>query len=553
MRTAHLTAPLLATLLGSACLAGCVQDEPATTSDFASEVQKPTRMAPDQVSAEENWAIWKEYCVGDAEITQRPLPNYDNAEVMEAAVRLSRVERHSFALYGDFKSHHKTEVPAELAETIREDAHDFLSYLCGEFRDRATMIAAKVRWVATMNYLDNEDTGAYDPAGDPWQQMKQDDYHPYIQLSNALWTAKRGRLDQEGRRTMQVGSLTVDTPVPAQTICETKYMFAEYVKKARTFDGLEAFETGYPAFRDENCALPEDEDYFYDFRGDSNIKPNSPESNGMIWVGRSIARQCDSRKGAEPYQHVREESSFGDDICHRYFKYPFTTRWNAARAGLATWVLVDPDLGGLDSNSQFTVIPRNESDDNYLFGDKGPYRALNSSGEPVQLLEGYSWRFGAMGLPELHNNDKERIHKLLQLAVDRHTDWYNSGYDDQMTFKNYKNNKAYSPFVASSYEMSKSDHFVTPGTTVPVIDPESRKWKHFMFVFRVHKDNWYTPEKINAEDVPLPNFDRVWIDETSFGETSLANSERAWDRLGTALEDEIDSVLYLRNISSGSF
>ncbi len=40
----------------------------------------------------------------------------------------------------------------------------------------------------------------------------------------------------------------------------------------------------------------------------------------------------------------------------------------------------------------------------------------------------------------------------------------------------------------------------------------------------------------------------MWFDETSFGDTSLANSEKAWDRLGTALEGELDSILYLWNV-----
>ena len=42
----------------------------------------------------------------------------------------------------------------------------------------------------------------------------------------------------------------------------------------------------------------------------------------------------------------------------------------------------------------------------------------------------------------------------------------------------------------------------------------------------------------------------MWFDETTFGTTGLAKSERAWDRLGTALEDEFDSILYLHNICS---
>ena len=40
----------------------------------------------------------------------------------------------------------------------------------------------------------------------------------------------------------------------------------------------------------------------------------------------------------------------------------------------------------------------------------------------------------------------------------------------------------------------------------------------------------------------------VQFDETSIGTNGLANSERALDRLGTALEGEMDSIIYLHNI-----
>jgi len=472
--------------------------------------------------------------------------------VLSAAMKLTQVSSHSFALYGDFNKHHKTDIPEELEGTVKKLAHQFLGYLCGEFRDRGTMVAAKIRWVNRMNYLDDSDTGAWEPAGDPWQQMKQSHYKPYLRLSADVWDAKRAQLSAEGRRYMTVGTIEVDTPVPPFTVCETKYMFASYEVPSRSFDDYVSYTSGYEVFRDEHCTLPDDEDYYYDFRGDSNIKPNSPESNGMIWFGRSVTRQCDARVAAVPYQQARPESSVSDEVCQRYFRYPFTSRWNAARAGLATWVLVDPASSGLDSNSQYTVIPRNVDDDAYLWGDKGPFQSLDQQGEPVELLPGWRQFFlwGALGLPDLHSSDKEKIQRVLQFAVDRHTDWYNSGYDDRMDYKSYARTKAYSPFVASSYEMSESDHFVTPGYTVPVIDPASRDHKHWMFVFRIHKDNWFTPESINDQELPLPNFDRVWLDETSFGNSSLANSEKAWDRLGTALEDEHDAILYLHNISS---
>ena len=41
----------------------------------------------------------------------------------------------------------------------------------------------------------------------------------------------------------------------------------------------------------------------------------------------------------------------------------------------------------------------------------------------------------------------------------------------------------------------------------------------------------------------------MWFDETSFGTTGLAKNEHAWDRLGTAMEGEYDSIVYLHNIT----
>src|SRR5262245_15179641 len=102
MRTIHFTLPVLATLLGSACLVGCIQEEgPSSSSDFATEASRPEHFAPDQAGESENQALYKEYCVQDAEMTKRPLPNYENDEVMDAARKLSEVAGHSYSLYGD--------------------------------------------------------------------------------------------------------------------------------------------------------------------------------------------------------------------------------------------------------------------------------------------------------------------------------------------------------------------------------------------------------------------------------------------------------------------
>lgn len=541
--------------VSTAALTGCsaASEEapaPAEEANFT-EVKSPLRMAPDQLGDAENFKLWSEYCVGDAEVTKRPVPNYANAEVMEAARQLSRVADHSFALYSEIARHHKTDVPkAQADDGITVRAHEFLGYLCGEFRDRASMVKSKLDWVRTMNYLDDTDKGAFDVKANPWRQMRAADYKPYIALSRSVWTAKQSKLATDGKRYMQVGAIQADTPVQPFSVCETKYMFSEYVRAGKAFDSIDAFMTGYEAFKSK-CDLPADEDYAYDFRGDSNIKPNSPESNGMIWFGRTIARQCFDK--GDQYAEVGSKSSLSDEHCKQYFKYPFNSRWNAARAGLASWVLIDPNGGGLDSNSNFTVVPRTLGSDpakGSVFGDFGPYIGRGSAGTEIPLIEGWKDHFnaGSFGLATLFQGNKESMQKAMQLAVDRHTDWYNSGYDDEMPYWKFSNTQAYSPFVASSYEMQSSDGFTSPGVTVQTKDPTAGQYKHWMYVFKVKRTNWFTPETIANSEKADPDFDRVWLDETSFGDTGLANSEHAWDRLGTSLEDENDTILYLRNV-----
>ena len=162
------------------------------------------------------------------------------------------------------------------------------------------------------------------------------------------------------------------------------------------------------------------------------------------------------------------------------------------------------------------------------------------------------WKREDLGFNEIFQVSRDTKHKTgdafvkIRNAVNRHTDWYASAYDDGA--KNPDGtakirDQAYSPFVASSYEMSASDGFTAPGVTV---SSPADGCKHWMFIFKMPMKNWMSYEKLQAGE--KVNFNSQWFDETSFGTNSLADSERALDRLGTALENEMDSILYLNNI-----
>ena len=303
------------------------------------------------------------------------------------------------------------------------------------------------------------------------------------------------------------------------------------------------------------CSTDDLVDY-YDFRGDSNFKPNSPESNGMIWYTLYVASNCRNLKSAAaPSASAQGKPTMVDDeVCRSYFERPFSTRWNAARAGLATWMLYDKkhsEKFADDSHQQVVVYPHKFTSPDwqrpFSYGFAQGGEQLNKyivSGQNAMQANDLLFNSAAgMGT----SKGAEFAYQRLRDAVNRHTNWYKSAWDDQLGGAKSFRDQAYSPLVASSYEMSESDNFTACGITVPC-PPDG--FKHWMFVFRVKGGNWYTTKSL-AENKPI-DFAKMWFDETSFGTTGLAKKERAWDRLGTAMEDELEggAILYLHNITA---
>ncbi len=197
---------------------------------------------------------------------------------------------------------------------------------------------------------------------------------------------------------------------------------------------------------------------------------------------------------------------------------PLASRWSAAREGLATWLFYDKSEESVFSNTKslMVIYPHKEA-------ESRPYSYAYSVGSSAKVdLMLPKWReldglasdraysrqdlgfneVTGMGTTPTAGADLSLAYERIKNAVDRHTDWYASGYDDR---------------------------------------------KHWMLVFRVKKADWYTTQRMaNSEPIDLG---RMWFDETSFGTTGLAKGEHAWDRLGTALEGEYDSIVYLHNIT----
>lgn len=541
---------------------------------------------------------WKKYCVGSYENPgDIPSPNYNNIFIKNKVVpKLSLVDERSYYFYKDVLKVYDlwdsskqtlTEPSYEIPLGLNLSGNAFLVYLCGEFRDRPSLIEEKLRWVSRIYKLPvQEQKAPFDMNVSPFSQFSAKDYESFIDFTKEIFD-QRSKLVPN----VKIGkTLEVDSATEGFTICETKYILSEYMKKnvppSDLWDQVHfaKYQENYLAFKDK-CSQ-KDKDHYYDFRGDSNFKPNSPESNAMIWAGNSIAKMCETPVKAKISKPGTPAIS--DQDCKDYFTKPFESRWNKARQGLMTWLFFPGKVSESsllsekwtkaerqfsDTKELITILPNRPSflgkqlSEGFDYGPLPYAYKLNPGDEIFGSKSDYlrEWTEALDADPELLHqedmgfnsvfglNDRIQSEKLpfafyrLRYAVDRHTDWYQSGYDDD---RGRAMNQAYSPFVASSYEPSKSNQFISCGFTVACSGSNPDTRKQWMFVFKVHKDNWYRTQDLAAGKTV--NFSKMWFDETTFGATGLADEERAFDRLGTPLEGEYAEIMYVHNNLRGN-
>lgn len=579
-------------------------------------------LPPVKASSIEENQIWSKYCIGNRFSSEIPKPNYRHESVLAAVRKLALVSPYSYYFYSGplmsyelKKGKELVDPPADFpnvqeVKSGRKNAHAFMTLLCGEFRDRPTLIEDKIRWVNRMHTLPAQPQKSINTKAELWPQIAAESYSRYIRASRSIFELKDQ--DQKSRgMVVDLGKYSEDYPVEPFSVCETKFIFKKYAEgKAQPpedLDQLKRYRAEYKKFI-PRCAEG-DLDYIYDFRGDSNFKPNSPEANGMIWYSSTITNNCYRRNGQYQLKDAVAGKIEDKNICDKYFTSPFSYRWLAARAGLATWLLRDTKHDETFSDSKAPVFvlphfapmlkpfeykmprkaggmdlyyltPMQDSEGKYFVYDKQTWQPqyLNETeladmnaklekakaDEEIKVQESQKivsdllpewlankdafWNRADLGFNHVtglgtKNANKELAYERLRDAVNRHTDWYASGYDDSVGIMR---EQAYSPLVASSYEMSASDAFTAPGTTV---NAPADGCKHWMFVFKLKKSQWYNTLSIKSK-TPV-DFNTNWFDETSLGTNGLADSEHAFDRLGTALEGEMDSILYLHKLNTG--
>lgn len=497
---------------------------------------------------------WENYCKGSFEnIDVEIEPNYDHDLVSEAARNLDQIDSHSMVFFSQLLSKYKINaVPG----AVKPETHTFLVYLCGEYRDRPSMIKAKLQWIANMNYLTKIANDSFDINKSPWVQMSLMDYKPFMDFTNRLYQA---RIQKTGK--LKIVTYDINGTVPPQTICEIKFIFSQFVRKNITFPeiGLDGYELSFKSFL--NKCSSDDLNYYSVFRGETFIHPNISESNGMIWHAHSLAMQCQNRtkafgegniityKNREWVQNIL----VNDGDCVNYFKNPFQSRWEANRSGLGSWMLRNTALDQYMKNASSKIIMKPDYKVNL---NNRPIAFETHEGTQATFVKHWEkyWKQPSFGIQYLYNQSQlyDQYYQRLRDAINRHSNWSATAYRDGVN-QGRDTEQAYTPLSSFSIDMSKSDQYVNCGGLIPCVGEDSgvydaRRYKHFIFVYKVKKERWYRAENIVLGQVP--NFESDWFDERSLGTEQSTQSERALDRLGTALEEELDSILYLHNMCS---
>ncbi len=498
----------------------------------------------DPVRYENTWCTY-----GDSPPYVRAV-RWEHPEVQAAMAAMAHGYRSIFS-YVEWRipyglENERTGTPEEIRA---KKARNFIRVLCGEHRDFPALIGAKLRHIAATTVVAGpEELQEPDLSDNLFAQLTYPAYVKLVRVMRRIYDARKRTGARDGYHygygAYAGTSRRVDHSVPPWTHCEMKFIFANYLTAdAPSWIDPSAYESNYAAFRQSTCS-EDDLAWMYNFRGHVNFQPLWLESNGFVHNSRRARGM---------------ERSRGD---RSYYLRPFATRHLMARKAWATYLLYpEADHAAMIQASErgggpiLYIEDRDEDGDGLLdyrlfseepgCGDQGvglpiPSRNCNMvsweqawytqpTREHLSSWDPQSWIQPDLGFLAAVTTFEERMARFNQ-ALDRHTNWGPTGY--YMIAASDEGDRsprflgAYSPIVAASYEVSKSDFFVR--RDYPSTDEFEQGRAKWLFVMRFRAEDYYDEEDLRTGR-PM-NFERHY-----FNETSLSNDyydEHALDHWG---------------------
>ena len=349
--------------------------------------------------------IWENYCRGkggqeghDRKVVHVPVVNYSNNLVKKAVAKLDQVHPDSFYQYSDIervyglcsgsrkkKGQCKGKTGNKPAN-VKIDTHNFLTILCGEFRDNLRLLKSKLNWAANMHIVKNGKQG-YDKNILPFRQLTAQGYLDLVDLSETVYELKHHALGAAGKESLAETQKSAD----AATICEYRYMLDKYLSKGEHFGyGSELSSymegpEGYLAYEAApgNCT-DDEKSHYYEFRGDGNFKAQSLESNAFIWNARIHSRSCKLIPQSDGTAIAKASGSavITDESCQAYFKEPFSTRKELSKQGLARLFYYPEEYRDIMEDYDYSLVFVTED----LTGDDIAEMVVLESGQGANIV-----------------------------------------------------------------------------------------------------------------------------------------------------------------------
>ncbi len=521
----------------------------------------------DEVVEESEYAVYQDHAPFVREV------RWSHPRIVAAMRGLAPGWR-SVHAYPEWAAPYGLEDASPAGEVAQRNARvrNFIRVLLGELRDHPRLLEGKLRCLAHQVQCRPDELGPAAPGVEPFSRLTYPAYRRLVELM---------RVSQELREALAAHpndtfnycfgdadhrSARRERPVPPWTDREMAFAFSKYLgagaPSVSNAEGpLPPGSIGTWKFELERkaaLAQPRDDlEAMYTFRGHIIITPLWLESNAFIW---------NSRRGGRAWRNRG---------CNGYYLHPFRERYQRARQAWATYLFHKEsdylalrhasDEGGgpviylTDEDAADTGLARyrlfrgnpghgeqtDTAPDPRVNANMVPWDLAASTASESAAVQG--WRpdllsRSDLGFSEVFPTFERRMARLCQ-ALDRHTNWGPTGYSmleasrkgalaHEIEFLG-----AYSPLVATSYDLSASHEFAVKSRS-PGFEADHVKWIH---VVRFPRARYLDVESLRAGRIL--DFDRDW-----FSEPSLSNDyycERGLDRFGWVPEDELCANLYL--------
>ena len=440
---------------------------------------------------------------------------------------------------------------------------DFLRVLCSEYRDNEPQLRGLLESYRDIYVVRNGEQ-KYNRSLPLWSQLTAEGYREIVFLMKNLASFR-----------LAAQSAQIAPSLPPLSVCETKYIFRDYLASYRqilTVDDFHSYERGREQFVKNALASGEctndDLETVYFFRGDGAISPTFLEPRAMYSRSALYSSECSPPSGTEALPA-------GD--CADYLRNPFAKRIQFEKealkslpelsrqlrttpSALSPLVFFTADTDGddaadvlyLDSDTPFGVRLRRTT--RALVG------ATENSTENQDWLrpsllsllkEGLETR-PESGLVSLKTTDWDGIQRnatpwvvsLFKLMVDRHV------HSESSHFISLEKN-----FISLRHtpwtEAFPYIHFSHPNTFAG-FDTKRLRWPrmHWISVYRVNRRLLYSAEQV-ASGLPV-DFKQNWFDSAALDPQTAATVDHKWLQSGYTALEELETLLWLGNVEATS-